>query len=415
MADFFQNGVITTLQDLGRRPLEEMEDEIRRYTERQKLALLLPALYSEFEGPAMPGIIEQLKGADYVHRIILSLDRADEEQLRKAYEAMQELPSQVRFVWHDGPRIQKLYDELRAAEFQIPEGGKGRGVWLSMGYALADKQIETIALHDCDIVNYDRSLLAKLVYPIVHPGTDFEYCKGYYARVNAKLHGRVTRLFFTPLIRSLKHLRGSSRFLDYLDSFRYPLAGEFAFVRSLAKGIRIASDWGLEIATLGEVFENTTVHRVAQAEIAETYEHKHRELSRDDPSAGLVRMATEIAKSLFRALASSGEMLSVSFFHSLFLNYEMQSRQAIEQYNSLALFNGLKYSRHDEIEASEAFVQALKLAMEEFHADPVGEAPLVAWVRVRAAIPDFPKRLAEAVRLDHEDLERVVGLPAGVR
>ena len=61
MADFFQNGVVTTLQKLGERELEDLENELESYSERHKMVLLLPALYSEFETPAMHKIIEELK------------------------------------------------------------------------------------------------------------------------------------------------------------------------------------------------------------------------------------------------------------------------------------------------------------------------------------------------------------------
>jgi len=53
MADFFQNGVITTLQDITHRPVDELEADLKVYCEPQPLVLLLPALYSEFEGPAI--------------------------------------------------------------------------------------------------------------------------------------------------------------------------------------------------------------------------------------------------------------------------------------------------------------------------------------------------------------------------
>ncbi|MDJ0976054.1 MAG: glycosyl transferase [Planctomycetota bacterium] len=406
MTDFFQNGVIMTLQDLKDRPVEELEAQIRKYADQQKIALILPALYSEFETPAMPRIIEELRGADYLHRIILSLDRADPDQFRRAHEALSVLPVEVKILWHSGPRMHALYEELRASDFEIPSGGKGRGVWMSIGHCLTDKSIETIALHDCDIVGYERKLLARLLLPIVHPGTDLEFCKGFYARANGRLYGRVTRLFVTPMIRALKHLNGSTRFLEYLDSFRYPLAGEFAFIRSLAKGLRVDPGWGLEISMLREVFANTTTQRVCQIGIVDSYQHKHQELSAGDPSKGLVRMAAEIGKVLLRSMAESGLVLGQSFFDALLVAYEMHTRRAIEQYNAVAVFNGLDYSRHEEIEAAEAFVDALKIAIEEYLANPVGEPPLVAWVRVRAAIPDFLRRLEEAVRLDNEDVAR---------
>ena len=38
-----------------------------------------------------------------------------------------------------------------------------------MGYVLARDEARSIALHDCDILTYDRELLARLVYPVANP------------------------------------------------------------------------------------------------------------------------------------------------------------------------------------------------------------------------------------------------------
>ena len=62
MADFCQNGVITTIQKLRERPVEEIEGELQTIARKRKMVLLLPALVTEFDGPAMPRIIEELKG-----------------------------------------------------------------------------------------------------------------------------------------------------------------------------------------------------------------------------------------------------------------------------------------------------------------------------------------------------------------
>jgi len=397
VADFFQNGVISTLQRLKDRPVADIEREIKGFSQQQKICLILPALYSEFEGPAMPRIVEELKEADYLHRIVLSLDRATESEFHRVLEIMSELPAEVSVLWNDGPTIQSFLRELEEADFDIAEQGKGRGVWMSLGYTLADKDVHTVALHDCDIVNYRREMLTRLVYPIAHPGIDFEFSKGYYSRVEEKLHGRVTRLFFTPLVRALRQLLGDVAFLHFLDSFRYPLSGEFAFVRNLAKTVRISPTWGLEVSLLGEVHEHTTVHRVCQVEIADTYHHKHQQLSKDNPQAGLVRMATDIATTLFGILAQGGMVLSKSLFDTLLASYLRFSRLAIEQYNALAQLNGLAYDRHEEVEAVETFAQCLKTAQFSFREDPIGAPLMSSWVRVRAAIPEFPTRLQAAV------------------
>ena len=403
MADFFQNGVITTLQKLGSRSLEELEYELELFAQRRNMVLLLPSLYSEFEGPAMPKIVEELKKIRYLYKIVLSLDRATEEQFRKVKKIMSEIPTKVDVIWHDGPRMQELYKLLADAGFNVSIPGKGRSVWMSLGYILSDVKAYAIALHDCDIVNYSRELPARLFYPVVSPALDFEFAKGYYARVTNKLYGRVTRLFYTPLIRALMKILGYKQFLVYLDSFRYALSGEFAFIRSLARGIRISPTWGLEVSMLSEVYNNTSFNRVCQVEVMETYEHKHQVLKKGSSSEGLVKMAADIAKTLFRVLAHDGFVFSDSFFRTLITTYLQEARYAIEKYNALSLINGLEYDRHSEIEAIEAFVQALKVAEEDFREDPIGVPLMSAWVRVRAALPDISEKLINAVEADNKD------------
>ncbi len=401
MADFFQNGVITTLQKLNNRPLEELEYELQIFAKRRNMVLLLPALYSEFEGPAMPKIVEELKKIKYLYKIVLSLDRASEEQFKKVKKIMSEIPTEVRVIWHDGPRMQALYKELEEAGFNVSIPGKGRSVWMSLGYILSDASAYAIGLHDCDIVNYSRELPARLFYPVVHPALDFEYSKGYYARVTNKLYGRVTRIFYTPLIRALKKILGNNQYLEYLDSFRYALSGEFAFIRTLARGIRISPTWGLEVSMLSEVYQNTSFNRICQVEVMETYEHKHQKLERKNPKEGLMKMAGDIAKTLFRVLSHDGIIFSESFFRTLLMTYIQESRYAIEKYNALSLINGLDYDRHAEIEAVEAFVEALKIAEAEFRENPIGVPMMSAWVRVRAAIPEISEKLTAAVEADN--------------
>jgi glucosyl-3-phosphoglycerate synthase len=402
MADFYQNGVITTMQKLRERPEGEIEDELKRFARKRNLVLLLPALVSEFDNPAMFKIIEELMNVDYLYKVVLSLDRADEVQFRRVKEIMSVLPMQVDIVWHDGPRMEKLYQELLKAEFKLCTPGKGRSVWITMGYILAHRDIYAIALHDTDIVNYSRDLLARLVYPIMHPAIDCEFSKGYYARVSDKIYGRVTRLFYTPMIRTLKRIIGYNPFLEFLDSFRYALSGEFAMINNLARTIRISPTWGLEVSMLSEVYQMASIDRVNQVEVLPSYEHKHQVLEKDRPETGLIRMANEIAQVLFRVLSQDGMVMSRSFFRTVLTAYIQESRIAIQKYNALSLLNGLKYDRHEEIEAVEAFVGALKTAIEEFVNDPVGIPMLPAWTRVYAALPDFPEMIMEAVAFDNQ-------------
>ena len=71
------------------------------------------------------------------------------------------------------------------------------------------------ALHDCDILTYDRELRARLIYPVAHPTFSYAFCKDYYARIATNsMGGRLSRLFVTPLLRTLTKVCGYSEFID---------------------------------------------------------------------------------------------------------------------------------------------------------------------------------------------------------
>jgi len=401
MADFFQNGVITTLQNVGERSLESMEEELLEFSKRRNMVLLLPALYSEFETPAMQTIIDELQNVKYLHKIILGLDRATKEQFLEVKERMSVLHCDVDVLWNDGPKIKAIYKELSDEGFPgLNTPGKGRNVWTMLGYGLTDQDNYAFALHDCDIVNYSREVVARLFYPIVHPALDFEFNKGYYSRVTNKLHGRVTRLFYTPLIKALSITFGTNKYLTYMESFRYALSGEFAFIRSLGRGIAISPTWGLEVSTLSEVYKNTSNKRICQTEIMESYEHKHQTLGQSE-GGGIYKMAKDIAKTLFKVLAQEGVVFSESSFKTLLASYYQESRFEISKYNALSKINKLDYNRQNEILAVEAFQQAIEEASKEFYNDPMGVASLSPWITVRSVMPEFSEHFYKSVKEDN--------------
>jgi glucosyl-3-phosphoglycerate synthase len=263
---------------------------------------------------------------------------------------------------------------------------------------LAADRSKAIVLHDADIVSYHETLLARLCYPLVNPSLGYEYAKGYYARVTDRLHGRVTRLFLTPLVRSLMQLVGS---LPYLDSFRYALSGEFGIQADLARYIRIPGDWGLEVGMLAEVYRNTSLRRVCQVDVADNYEHKHQSLSAESPSEGLNRMAGDICQSVLRTLAMEGVAFVSGFYTALKVTYLRNAQDTIRSYHDDAVTNGLTFDRHSETLAVEVFVDALERGCEEFERAPIALTGLPNWNRVTAAIPDVLPLYREAVDADN--------------
>jgi glucosyl-3-phosphoglycerate synthase len=401
VADFYQNGIITTLHNLSNRPLKDLESELVSFARTRPMGLLLPSLYSELEGEALPGIVDHLVQVPYLEQIVIGLDRADESQYRSALKFFSRLPQPHRVLWNDGPRLLALDAELREMDLAPREMGKGRNVWYCMGYILAAKRVESIALHDCDVLTYDRALLARLIYPVAHPNFNYEFCKGFYARVaNGKINGRVSRLLVTPLLRALKKTQGESEYLNYMDSFRYPLAGEFSFRRDVLNDLRIPSDWGLEIGVLSEMHRNYSNNRLCQVDIADTYDHKHQKLSADDASAGLSRMSIDISKALFRKLATRGVVFSTESFRTLKASYYRIALDFVESYHNDAVMNGLEYDLHSEERAVELFAENIMKAGEAFLDRPMERPFIPSWSRVSSAMPTVLERLLAAVEED---------------
>lgn len=397
MGDFHQSGVITTLHNLGSRPVEALEAELVEFAKTRPMALILPCLYSELEGPAMDNIVAELAKVPYLSQIVIGLDRADESQYKKALEFFKALPQDHVVLWNDGPRLKALDSELSKLGLEPKQMGKGRNVWYCMGYLLSQGKAEAIALHDCDIVTYSREMLAKLIYPAANPAFNYEFCKGYYARVaNGTINGRVCRLLVTPL----KKIIGAHDYLEYMDSYRYPLAGEFSMRADVLQGIRIPSDWGLEIGVLSETYRNYSNNHLCQVDIADIYDHKHQDVSYDDETGGLSRMSIDISKAIFRKLATTGVVLSLETFRTLKATYYRLALDMVDSYHSDAMINGLNLDIHNEEKAVELFAENIMKAGHHFLENPQETPFIPSWTRVKSALPELGNNFIAAVEQD---------------
>jgi glucosyl-3-phosphoglycerate synthase len=402
VSDFFQNGTITTLHDLGDRSTESYEEALVNFSKKRPIGLILPSLYSELGTEALPNIVRELSRVPYLNQIVIGLDRADQSEYQHAIDFFGQLPQHHRVLWNDGPRLKAIDQRLQEAGLAPRELGKGRNVWYCMGYALATAKADAIALHDCDILTYDRSLLARLVYPVANPLFNYEFCKGYYPRVaDNKINGRVCRLLVTPMIRAMKRVVGDSQYLAYLDSYRYILAGEFAFRRELLNDLRIPSDWGLEIGVVSEVYRSNNNRQICQVDIASNYDHKHQNLSLDDATLGLSRMSMDIAKSIFRKLAIQGTVFNQETFRTIKATYYRMALDLVEAHRDNAIMNGLGYDIHQEEVAVELFAENIMEAGKQFLERPMDAPFIPTWNRVVSAIPEILDDLREAVEEDY--------------
>jgi len=342
MGDFSQNGIISNLHDFGTKTTADIEKELVKFSKERKMELILPSLYSELKGDALPNIVKQIGETKYLNHIIIGLDKASKVEANKAWKFFKKINVPFTILWNDGPKLKKLDSELKKKNLAPNQMGKGRNVWYCIGMCIARDTARSVALHDCDIKTYDRRMLAKLFYPVVNPLFNFEFCKGYYPRIaNNKMNGRVARLLVGPLLTALEKTIGQSDYLNFMKSFKYPLAGEFSFRRNVLPELRISSDWGIEVGILSEMQRSFSPNNICQVDLADAYDHKHQDLSIDDETKGLSKMSIDIIKTFIKKLATQGNSFSRETFRSLKATYYRSALDLIDIYRSDAAMNGL--------------------------------------------------------------------------
>ena len=410
MGSFYQNGIVANLHDFSygsssENNYKKLENELVQFSKDNPMELILPSLFSEINGSALPNIVNEINKTKFLNHVVVGLDKSNSQESKTAFKFFDQLKIPFSILWNDGPRLMELDEELKEKGLAPREFGKGRNVWYCIGMTLARGEAESVALHDCDILTYEKSLLAKLFYPVANPFFNFQFCKGYYPRVaDGKMNGRVSRLLVFPLLLAMEKTIGKSEYLDFMKSFRYPLAGEFSFRKNLLPELRIPSDWGLEIGVLSEMQRNHSSNRICQVDLAQKYDHKHQDLSENDDNSGLSRMSIDITKALIRKLATQGNIFSLETFRSIKATYYRTALDMIDIYRSDAKMNGLSFDSHTEEKTVELFALNIMKAGETFFENPMETPFIPTWNRVVSAIPDFLDRFKSSVELDNEDL-----------
>lgn len=419
MTDFHQQSSITTLHSLyeafdRQAYLEELEHKLSDHARHRKISLLLPCLYSELNNPdVLNPIIDNISKVNYIHTVVIALGGASHDEFMEARRYFSRLGTDtkdVKLVWIDGPGIKGVLERIQEKDIPTGSAGKGQAVWIALGYILGSVEADVIALHDCDIATHDRILLGRLIEPIANPNNDFEFCKGYYARISPHemaMKGRVTRLFVAPFVDSMVRImreQGHSvleKFFRFHRAFNYPLAGEFSLSNHLARGINIAFDWGLEVSTLSEVYNNLNATKIAQVDLTQNYEHKHQEMSDEDVQKGLHRMVIDIAKFYLNYMRAHGYALDDKTIDMLLHSYYQNASGFIKRYSSDASINNLMYDRYREEQSTELFRGFLWTAWEQSRG-PQLSAQIPSWNRILYSMPDIYEHLSEVVNSDND-------------
>lgn len=392
MGDFHMNRV-PTFPRLEAASIERMEQRAIAASRRVPVGVVIPSLFSDLTGPAMGNIINVLREATFVRRVYISLDNAEADQVEEAREVVAPLGEKAALLWNDSPRVRAVTDRIEQ-QLALGPRGKGRAVWLALGYVIGKGEVSVVAFHDADVLTYDREFLLRLLYLVVLQR--YQFAKGYYVRFATQLYGRVVRLFYFPFVRALRDIVGEVEFLDYMADFRYPLSGEFATFVSIAREMRFPSDWGIEVGVLGEIYRLVRVPRICQVELTGRYDHKHQNIG-ESHEEGLLKMVSDIARTFFTHLAGQGFVLTDEFYNTLKLTYMMHARDFVDAYENLAKMQGeLTFDLHSELSAVELFARAIERALGDFRSHSFGSPLIPDWRRVDVAMDGVTRALVEA-------------------
>ena len=325
---------IATLHDYG---------DARPSAPVEQAAVVVPMTGREHAGLAPERVFATLADVD-PGQVYVAL-RADAERASAVRAWIDDFDLDATVLWCNAPAVRNrlIEQDLNGND------GKGRDVWLALGVAAATH--ENVVVHDADATSYGPAHVPKLLSPL---SGDFEFVKGYYARVeDGQLYGRLFRLLVRPLLRAIdaEH-SGDADVVDYLQSFRYALAGEFAATSDLVESLRVQPGWGLEIGTLGDAFDAAGFEGTAQADLG-IHRHDHRAVG--GPS-GLGDMAEEVAAALFTVLDDHDVAVD---FAALPAAYRDAAHREIDRYAADAAFNGLDYDRSDERAQVDTYADAI--------------------------------------------------------
>ena len=408
VTDFSQQSLrITTFHILSKEK-KHLRTQLRLHSKWKKTVLILPVLATEYTDPenrkVFKNILKQLREVTYLSNIIIGLDRATEKEAFLLRDLLKEAGLRNWIIqWNDGEGFSSIYKKLSEAGFNIDQPGKGKNMFLSFGIAIA-LGAESVGVIDADIRTFKREQLDRLLYPVVVLNYDFS--KAYYARIaNNTMYGRVKRLLVDPLLLSLKRKFTETKeekmlnLIEFLLGFNYQLSGEVAFHIDLLKKMRVATNWGVEIFTLIEVYRKAS--SCAQVMFSEEpFDHKHQQVSIEDPSKGLNKMATDIVTTLMHALiVEEGLEISDTFFRDLAILYQAVAEEQIKKYSDDASFSNLRYDRDAEEEMVKKVFKNSILQAGNYLASPYKLTE--KFLRLVHSFPEFKpfleKGLAEAI------------------
>ena len=364
MSNFSQKHTKITNLYLFGKGMEDLKPRLRKHSADKRAVLVIPSLATEFteeeNKPVFQNILKQLSSVSYLYKIIFGLDGATNDEAVELSRLVTSYGIKNYIIQHnEGSAFKAVYKKLNDAGFALEQPGKGKNMFMSFGVAQS-LGAQCVGVIDADIKTFHRRQLDRMFYPVIV--LDYDFAKAFYLRIgNGHMYGRVKRLLLDPLLLALKRKFSDSgddkflRLVDYLLAFNYQLSGEVVFDMSLLKRMHFATNWGVEIFTLIEVYRKA--NNVCQVQFSnEPFDHKHQPASSGDRGKGLYKMAIDIVTTIFSSLViEEGLEISDYFIQDLTITYLNVANELIKKYADNSNFTSLAYDRN----AEEAMVRGI--------------------------------------------------------
>ena len=378
MSDFSQNGAICTLQRLNDAHLEQVNTEwLPALAETSPVSLILPCHAPDLNGPALIPICRELSSVSWLQQVVIPINGLPVDRLpeiRSFFHTQLRLPHTILLT--DTPGITRILSLAAGLPISQLPSGKGLNVWTAIGLLFARRTSGIFAIQDCDVLSFHRAALARLCFSVADPSLGFDFAKMYYSRVTDRLYGRVSRLFLAPLLHSLIRVVGHHPLLDFLQAFRYPLAGECALRASLAFQLPVSNGWALEIGMLSDVFRQIEPSKVCQVDGGSGYDHKHQLAN-----GNLMQMCSEIGAALLQQLQTEGCNIDEPFLALTSMALQRECSEAVRRSSALSKINGLPNSPSHETAIASSFAHCLPKIL------PRSVPPLPAWECIQRVVP----------------------------
>ena len=186
----------------------------------------------------------------------------------------------------------EVYSENELMPGYGPALGKGDAMWRSLSVARGD----LVMFADADTSDFAGHFIYGTLGPLL-TNPEIQFSKAAFRRPFSQDGkavvdggGRVTELMAKPLLNF---------FYPELTGFVQPLAGEFAARRELLCGIPFATGYGVEIAMMVDVLNESGLSAMAQVDL-ETRQNRHQ------PLFDLTRMSSAVLRALGRRVHLAG-------------------------------------------------------------------------------------------------------------